>query len=385
VIDLRTGLLTTRPSSVVTKSCSVAYDPNADCPIFKKFLLEIMCGDQELLSYLRRHLGYCLTGNTNEQAFFIAIGGGRNGKSTLYNALLKIMGDYACMTHATTLMVSKYGDEKTYDLANLKGRRFVLAQEAEQNSKLAEAKIKAMTGGDVIAYRQIRERVAEYDPHFKLILSTNNLPKIDGVDDAIWRRIKVIPFNESFTGEKEDKTLKDKIIAEGSGILNFLLRCYKEYSVDGLKTPESVEKEIANYKASVDTVGQFMEERCVLEKGAKETSTNLYRAYETWCRENGQDPITQNQFGKNLAMKKLTSTRTAGGNVWKEIRLSDNNDYQSRTSREEAQVEEVAALLMSTHKPWRPSSSSAAAVVDPPPTGQCMECMVLYSERYIPT
>jgi putative DNA primase/helicase len=361
VIDLRTGLLTTIPSSIVTKRCSVAFDPNADCPLFKKFISEIMGGDRELIGYVRRMLGYCLTGHVNEQVFFIAIGSGLNGKSTLYNTILKIMGDYGCTTHMSTLMVPKYGDEKTYDLANLKGKRFVIAQEGEQNAKLAEAKIKAMTGGDVISYRQIRERVAEYQPYFKLVLSTNNLPKIDGVDEAIWRRIKLIPFNVTFAREKADETLKDKIMAEGSGILNFLLECHKEYTVDRLSTPERVEKEIADYKSMTDTVGQFMEERCVLEKTAKETSTILYKSYCSWCSENGVDPLTQSYFGRNLSLKGLISVRSASGMAWKGIRLSTDNDFQSRISQDNDAFEELQQELARKHTPFRPSSAAVAA------------------------
>ena len=198
VFDLRTKTLIENPSSIVTKRFAATYDPDADCPRFKNFLKEITGGDMGLYDYLRRIMGYMLTGNTGEQVIFIAIGSGANGKSTFFSILRSVLGDYAGSTPMNTLMQTKYGNENTYDLAVHEGKRLVIALEGEAGSKLAEAKIKNMTGGDAISCRPIYGKPRTYDPRFKLVLVTNELPEIVGVDEAIWRRIKLIPFRVTF-------------------------------------------------------------------------------------------------------------------------------------------------------------------------------------------
>ena len=229
VLDLRSKTLLTDPSSIVTKRALVKFNPEADCPTFKAFFNEIMQHDKELIGYVRRVLGYCITGHTGEQACFIAIGSGANGKSTLFSVVHKVLGDYAGDTPMQTLMQNRFGDQNTYDLAALEGKRLVIAQEGEASSKLAEAKLKAMTGSDPIPCRPIYGKPKTYDPRFKIVLVTNELPKIDGVDEAIWRRIKVIPFNVTIPKDERDPYLKEKLLAEKEGILNFLIECFQEY------------------------------------------------------------------------------------------------------------------------------------------------------------
>jgi putative DNA primase/helicase len=223
VFDLRTKTLIENPSSIVTKRFAAAYDPDADCPRFKNFLKEITGGGVGLYDYLRRIMGYMLTGNTGEQVIFIAIGTGANGKSTFFSILRSVLGDYAGSTPMNTLMQTKYGNENTYDLAAHEGKRLVIAMEGEAGSKLAEAKIKNMTGGDAISCRPIYGKPRTYDPRFQLVLVTNELPEIVGVDEAIWRRIKLIPFRVTFPECRRDPDLKEKLLEERDGILKFLI------------------------------------------------------------------------------------------------------------------------------------------------------------------
>ena len=180
-------------------------------PRFKAFLKEITGGDTGLYHYLRRIMGYMVTGNTGEQVIFIAIGSGANGKSTFFSILRSVLGDYAGSTPMNTLMQTKYGNENTYDLAAHEGKQLVIAMEGEAGSKLAEAKIKNMTGGDAISCRPIYGKPRTYDPQFKLVLVTNELPEIVGVEEAIWRRIKLIPFRVTFPECRRDPDLKEKL------------------------------------------------------------------------------------------------------------------------------------------------------------------------------
>ena len=340
VLDLKSKTLLEHPSSIVTKRASVKFNPEADCPAFKAFLREIMGGDEELIAYVRRVLGYSITGYTGEQACFIAIGSGANGKSTLFSVVHKVLGDYAGDTPMQTLMQNKYGDQNTYDLAALEGKRLVIAQEGEANSKLAEAKLKAMTGGDPIACRAIYGKPKTYDPRFKIVLVTNELPKIDGVDEATWRRIKVIPFNVTIPRDKRDPYLKEKLLAEKEGILNFLIECFHEYegarldhqAGSGLFEPEVVFKEIENYRAEADSVGMFIRFNCVEAKGNSSSTRHLYHAYCGWCDESGIEPLSSSHFGRNLGRKGYAKYKMSAGNGWKGIalRYKDTNAVRNQ-------------------------------------------------------
>jgi putative DNA primase/helicase len=201
----------------------------------------------------------------------------------------------------------------------------VIAQEGEASSKLAEAKLKSITGGDPIACRPIYGKPKTYDPRFKIVLVTNELPKIDGVDEAIWRRIKVIPFNVTIPKDERDPYLKEKLLAEKEGILNFLIECFQEYEAareeshgSGLFEPDVVKKEIENYRAATDSVGMFIKLKCIEDKGRSSSTKHLYKAYCDWCDEYGIDePLSSAHFGRNLSRKGYTQYKTSAGNGWK--------------------------------------------------------------------
>ena len=325
VLHLKTETLSTSPSSIVTKRASVKFSPGANCPNFKAFLEHIMGGDKELIAYVRRVFGYCITGGTGEQACFIAIGSGANGKSTLFSVIHTVLGDYAEYTPMHTLMQTRFGDQNTYDLAALEGKRLVIAQEGEATSKLAEAKLKSMTGGDAISCRPIYGRPRTYDPRFKVILVTNDLPKIDGVDEAIWRRIKIIPFNVTIPRESRDPYLKEKLLKESDGILNFLVECFQEYDATGLSEPDIIVRAIRNYQAEADSVGIFIKARCDEGSGKSSSTKTLYEAYVEWCSEGGLEPLVKAQFGRNLGRKDYQKYRMSSGSGWKGIALKDED------------------------------------------------------------
>lgn len=336
VFDLRTKTLIDDPSSIVTKRFAASYDPEADCPRFKTFLKEITGDDAGLYNYLRRIIGYMVTGNTVEQVIFMAIGSGANGKSTFFSVLQNILGDYAGSTPMTTLMQTKYANENTYDLAAHEGKRFVVALEGEAGSKLAEAKIKAMTGSDPIACRPIYGKPKTYDPKFKLVLVTNELPEIVGVDEAIWRRIKLIPFRVTFSEDKRDPNLKEKLLEERDGILNFLIKCYGDYHAaceknpSGLSEPDAVKNEIRDYRTSSDTVGTFLAECCEVGVKGGTMTRELFGAYESWCHESGIEPLSQAVFGRHLGKKGLQPHKTAKGNGWRGVVLKERNEEYRR-------------------------------------------------------
>jgi putative DNA primase/helicase len=218
IVDLEKGeLLPHHPEALMRRLAPVDFDPNAECPTFLAFLEHIFEGDEELIGFLQRAIGYSLTGLTSEQCLFVLVGNGANGKSTLIHVIQDLLGDYAQQTPMDMLMTNRSGNIPN-DIARLEGTRFVAATEAEAGQRLAEAKIKQLTGGDRIAARFLNAEFFEFPPQFKLWLATNKLPEVKGTDDGIWRRFRVIPFNVTIPEAERDQGLREKLKAELPGI-----------------------------------------------------------------------------------------------------------------------------------------------------------------------
>ncbi|GHU12348.1 hypothetical protein FACS1894161_0380 [Spirochaetia bacterium] len=222
-VDLRTGELREhRQEDMITKIAHVTYDKNADCPIWRNFLMEIMNYNAELIRFIQTAAGWAITGNTSEQSMFILFGTGANGKSTFLNTIMNLLGDYAIATPTETFM-KKSGDQITNDIARLRGTRSVTTTEAEQRRRLSEPLIRQITGNDRMTARFLYGEFFSFVPTFKIFMATNHKPVIKGTDHGIWRRIKLIPFTNRIPEEKQDKNLEEKLRAEASGILNWLL------------------------------------------------------------------------------------------------------------------------------------------------------------------
>ena len=320
VLDLRELRLVT-PASVVTKRLGTTFDPNATCPAFERFLEQIFAGDEDVIRFLQRAVGYTLTGRTTEQCLFVLIGKGANGKSTLSRLLDQLLGDYAGSTPMQTLMQSRYGSEKTDDLAALRGKRFVAAQEGEAGERLAEAKIKLMTGGDPITCRPLYSSYETFVPQFKLWLATNELPRIVGTGEAIWRRIHVIEFPVTIPREERDPNLFEKLVAELPGVLNWALDGLAEWNETGLNPPEGVTRATGEYRGESDTVRQFLAVCCAGDEAARTSVRDLHNAYAAWCDQSGLDALPINQFGKELGRFGFELVKLRTGNYRKGVRL----------------------------------------------------------------
>lgn len=310
-MDLKTAALRPHdPRDHVTKLAPVEYNPNTRCPLFEKFLEEVLV-DADLIGFVQRFAGYSLTGDTRERCIAILHGGGTNGKSTLVEILQDAMGEYAMNTDTETILAKKYQGVGN-DVAALKGARFVSAAEVEKGRRLAESKVKQLTGSDTVTARYLFGEPFNFRPEFKLWLSTNNKPQITGTDDAIWNRIRLVPFDQCFKG-REDKELPSKLREELPGIFAWMVRGCLEWQARGLGEPEGVRNATKQYREDMDKLAAFFEERCVVHPGASVPATVLYAEYGDWCRESGEDAEVQRVFGMSLADRGFASKKITSG------------------------------------------------------------------------
>jgi len=306
-VDLRTGQLSPHSrENLVTKLAPVEYDPDAEAPRFEEFLSQIMGGDEELVGFLQMAFGYALTGDVSEQVIFIFHGSGANGKSTLLNTLLGMTGDYS-MKATSRLLMAKGSDGHPTERADLFSKRLIAAHESEQGHRLNESFVKEATGGDSIRARRMREDFWQFEPTHKIFLATNHKPEIRGTDNAIWRRVRLIPFNVTIPDAQQDRRLPLKLKTEWPGILRWAVKgCLKWQQQEGLGLPKAVELANQEYRSEMDILAPFIEDCCELGTGYEVKSKALYEAYKKWCETNGE---------KDLSQKKLTSRLLERGDI----------------------------------------------------------------------
>ena len=316
-IDLKSGkAFDPDPSILVSKVIATDYCAKSECPNFKAFLGDIFEDDLDLMGFVQRAIGYSLTGSTSEQCLFILIGDGANGKSTFVNVINKLLGDYSKAAASQTL-VAKGSTSVGDDLVDLVGARFIPVSETEEGEALAEAKIKQMTGGDVLKARPLYGKYIQFEIIGKILLATNSLPSINNTDHGIWRRIQAIPFNRTFTAEQQDKDLGSKLTKELPGILNWAIQGCLDWQDRGLNPPQVVLDQVATYKTEMDSIAQFVEQECSLEPETKYPASKLYEAYRHHCQAIGRKPQSTNAFKK--ALDKITNvyqSRTSSGMQW---------------------------------------------------------------------
>jgi putative DNA primase/helicase len=309
-IDLRTGVLRThRREDLLTKLAPVSFDPEATCPLWLKFLGRIMDGNDDVIGYLRRVVGYCLTGDVSEQALWFFHGQGANGKSTFLGAVLALFGDYGMQAVSDLLMVKGHEAHPT-ERADLFGRRFVATIETEEGKRMAEALMKQMTGGDKVRARKMHKDFFEFDPTHKIVLAANHKPQIRGTDLAVWRRIKMVQFDQTIPDEEKDKALPDKLRKELPGILNWALQGCLDWQKDGLGEPDEVRQATSQYQAEQDAVQGFLDARCHLHPEAKVQSSALLKVYHEWS---GDQVMTGPAFRERLKAKGFSSKEGTGG------------------------------------------------------------------------
>jgi putative DNA primase/helicase len=331
-IDLREGLL--RPHNredLITKLSPVEYNQNAKCERWERFLDEVFAGDTERCEFIRRAVGYSLTGDNREHAFFVLHGFGANGKTTFVDTVVEVLGDYGTTASPETFLDRRSG-APTNDLARLRGARFVSTIETGDRQSLAESFVKAVTGGDRVTARFLYAEFFDFEPVFKLCLASNHKPVIKGADEGIWRRVRLVPFLERFDGERADRHLREKLKAELPGILTWAVRGCLDWQKDGLKPPASVTGATADYRSEMDVFSGFLEERCVMDPEGREAAGALYAAYRSWADKNGEKALSQRWFGLRLSERGFQHKTTAGRKWWRGIRLRGDADSSETLS-----------------------------------------------------
>jgi len=315
VIDLQTGeLRPAKPEDRLHKSTGIRYDPTATCPRWERFLREIFLSDEDLIDFIWRAIGYTLTGSTSEQCVFICYGTGANGKSTFLSVLESLLGDYGVSTPPTTFKDYQY-DRIPNDVARLAGLRYVKSVEMKENIRLNEERIKVLTGGDRITARFLHQEFFDFTPTFKIWLAVNHKPLIKGTDEAIWRRIRLIPFERYF--KPEDREPQEKLLAELRaelpGILTWAVKGCLRWQEKGLEPVESVRKATEEYRRESDVIQRFLDECTVRETNAKVRSSELYQAFKKWAEENGEVAMSGQMFGRRMSEKGFRKKRLEKG------------------------------------------------------------------------
>jgi len=276
--------------------------PGTHCPTWLRFLDDVTAGDVELQRYLARAAGYALTGVTTEHVMFFLYGTGANGKSVFLNTLAFVWGDYATHAPIDAFMETR-GERHPTDLAKLRGARLVIATEVGQGKRWDEGKIKALTGGDTISARFMRQDFFDYKPQFKLMIAGNHKPSLRNVDEAMRRRLHMIPFTVTIPPEKRDHTLPDRLLAEMDGILGWAIKGCVEWQRIGLKPPPCVLAATEEYFESQDSMKRWVEEECVASERATAPTEALFQSWKAWTEKQGEQPGSMRRFADELANK----------------------------------------------------------------------------------
>jgi putative DNA primase/helicase len=323
VVDLRTGQMRPhRPEDYMTKMTGVAPDPNCDIQTWLDFLDRITEANDELVGFLQRLSGYSLTGVTYEHSLSFLYGRGSNGKTTFLNAITQCAGDYHKTSPIETFTETKNERHPT-ELASLHGARLVTAVETEEGRRWAESKIKALTGGDRISARFMRQDFFEFTPQFKLMVTGNHKPGLRSVDEAIKRRLNLIPFNVTIPKEEQDVELPNKLKAELPGILYWMIQGCLEWQQNGLNPPECVKAATEAYRDAEDPTSAWIEERCIREPNAKTNRTHLHADWVEWAAKSGETAGSARAFYDRLEGKGFDQVKISGVRHFKGLRLKE--------------------------------------------------------------
>lgn len=324
VLDLREQkLLPHDRSYLITKLCHVEYDPNAKCPQFERFLERVMGGNEDaeldkrtrrLMAFLQRAFGYTLTADVSAKAVFCFFGRGNNGKTTLLETFRYILSEYSAQVNIDTLLVKPGGESNATlaDLADLRGARFVTTSEPEEGQRLKVGKLKYLSAGmgEIKSMRKYENPIYFQATH-KLFLDGNHRPVVPaGGDEALWNRLKPVPFTVIIPASEIDPLMKDKLRGEAQGILAWAVRGCARWMQVGLGDPPEVGEETASWRSNSDPLKDFLDDACELDPEGWVPITQMAKAYERWAVDNGERyKLSRQKFNDQMEQRGLKRTK----------------------------------------------------------------------------
>lgn len=325
--DLRTMALRSHdPTDLITKIAGCGYEPDAPAPTWGKFIAEVL-PDASVRGFVQRLFGYSLLGKVREHMLPQFTGTGRNGKGTLRDIVKAAFGEYAIEVNPSIVMTDGAKSHPT-ERADLLGARLVFTSETDENAPLAAATMKRLVGGDPIRARRMGKDFFEFDPSHTLIMITNHLPVVAGDDKAVWARLRVVPFEQDFTAV-QDPGLGDRLALDLAAVLAWCVQGYRLYAEGGLTEPEAVAKSTAEYHDLSDPLGRFLTECTLSSPHAYVRAGELYEAWRTWCRDNGEKELgklSNVKFAEMLKRKGIGRESRSFGNVYVGLGLAATED-----------------------------------------------------------
>jgi putative DNA primase/helicase len=302
-IDLRTGGL--RPhdrNDLLSRVATIHHSQDAECPLWDAFLRRVLGGSDELYAYARRLVGYLLTGKTSEQVLHFLFGLGANGKSVFCEIIESLLGDYAIVVSPELVMLRRHGGIPN-DIARLRGVRVAMMNETSQGCRFDEAKLKDLTGGDTLTGRFLHAEFFDFTPTHKLIIRGNHKPMINGTDEGIWRRLRLVPFVVTIPANEQDQQLVEKLRGELPGILRWAVAGSLEWQRDGLQAPAPILDAVRQYREESDTLGRFISEHCQTSRLAQVKSSAFYQRYQQYAEQAGERWMASKDLPRNAAAR----------------------------------------------------------------------------------
>jgi putative DNA primase/helicase len=331
-VDLRNGTMKKHdPSDFITRQTSVA--PEEGKPKrWLAFLTQIMRHDMQMVRYIQKIFGYCLVGDTREHQMYFGYGTGANGKGVMLNTMRNIMGDYGVEATIETFIINDSARHPT-ELADLRGARLVTCGETDDGQRWAEARIKMLTGGDPVKARFMRQDFFQYIPQFKLFLAGNHKPRLSNVDEAIERRLRLIPFTYTVPRAERDTSLSEKIKAEWPQILQWAIEGCMLWQSEGLEPPEAVADATRGYMSQEDSITAWITEHCAFDPKGFTYTKDLFDSWREWCIANGEQAGTKRTLGRHLEDRepvlRISKARRQEGFGFAGIRLLDDDSEES--------------------------------------------------------
>jgi putative DNA primase/helicase len=327
-INLRTGELQPhRREDLVSNLVDVSFDREADCPLWDGFLWRVTDRSVDLYNYLRRFIGYLLVGDTSEQTLHFLYGLGANGKSVFCEVLMRLLGEYAVAVSPDLIMLRRHGGIPN-DVARLRGVRAALMNETTQGARFDEAKLKDLTGGDTLSARFLHQEFFDFQPTHRIVIRGNHKPAINGTDEGIWRRLRLVPFVVTIPEDERDHQLLSKLQTELPGILNWAIAGCLEWQRDGLKPPPVITSAVQAYRDESDTLGRFIDEHCEVRKFAQVKSSVFHKRYQEYSERAGERWLSAKDLAGEMHRRGFPPKKTKACNIFDGIELRTNDAYE---------------------------------------------------------